>query len=55
MPVSVHPDLTDAAAAARAWAEEAPRRAVVIAGSVVLAGEAITLARDEDWKTGGQE
>ncbi len=55
MPVSVHPDLMDAAAAARAWAEAAPRRAVVIAGSVVLAGEAITLAREQEWKTGGQE
>ncbi len=54
MPVSVHPDLTDAADAARAWAASVPRRAVVIAGSVVLAGEAITLAREQEWKAEGQ-
>lgn len=47
---SVHPDLYDAATAARAWAAEGERRAVIIAGSVVLAGEAITLAADEGWK-----
>ncbi|MEV4688454.1 bifunctional folylpolyglutamate synthase/dihydrofolate synthase [Microbacterium sp. LWH3-1.2] len=50
--VSVHRDLPDAAEAARAWAAASDRRAVVIAGSVVLAGEALALAADEDWKAG---
>lgn len=50
--VSVHRDLEDAAEAARAWASAADRRAVLIAGSVVLAGEAIHLASDGDWKDG---
>ncbi|GAA4488884.1 folylpolyglutamate synthase/dihydrofolate synthase family protein [Microbacterium panaciterrae] len=50
--VSVHPALSDAAEAAREWAASAERRAVIIAGSVVLAGEAIALATAEDWKSG---
>ena len=50
--VTVHPALADAADAAREWAAETPRRAVAIAGSVVLAGEAISLAVEEDWKAG---
>jgi dihydrofolate synthase/folylpolyglutamate synthase len=50
--VSVHRDLAEAAGAARAWAAASDRRAVVIAGSVVLAGEALALAADEDWKAG---
>lgn len=50
--VSVHRDLADAAESARAWAAASDRRAVVIAGSVVLAGEALALAADEDWKGG---
>lgn len=50
--VTVHPDLADAADAARAWASSSDRRAVVIAGSVVLAGEALQLAAEEDWKDG---
>ena len=49
---TVHRDLADAAEAAREWAASAERRAVVIAGSVVLAGEAIALAESEDWKAG---
>ncbi|MFE5408787.1 bifunctional folylpolyglutamate synthase/dihydrofolate synthase [Microbacterium sp. NPDC056569] len=53
--VSVHRDLADAAEAARAWAAASDRRAVVIAGSVVLAGEALALAADEDWKAGWNE
>jgi len=56
LPVTVHRDLADAAEAARAWAAqgtEAPhRRAVIIAGSVVLAGEAVALSASEDWKSG---
>lgn len=49
---TVHPSLADAADAAREWAAASDRRAVVIAGSVVLAGEAIALAEEEDWKSG---
>ncbi|WP_309128572.1 folylpolyglutamate synthase/dihydrofolate synthase family protein [Microbacterium sp.] len=49
---SVHPSLAEAADAAREWASASDRRAVVIAGSVVLAGEALLLAEDEDWKSG---
>jgi dihydrofolate synthase/folylpolyglutamate synthase len=50
--VTVHPVLEDAADAAREWAAASDRRAVVIAGSVVLAGEALRLAELEDWKSG---
>ena len=49
---TVHPSLAEAADAAREWAASSDRRAVVIAGSVVLAGEAIALAEEEDWKSG---
>lgn len=49
---TVHPTLAEAADAAREWAASSDRRAVVIAGSVVLAGEAIVLSEDEDWKSG---
>lgn len=49
---TVHPTLADAADAAREWVASNDRRAVVIAGSVVLAGEAIALAEEEDWKSG---
>ena len=52
--VSVHRDLAEAADAAREWASASDRRAVVIAGSVVLAGEAVQLAAAEDWKDGWQ-
>ncbi|AZS36938.1 Dihydrofolate synthase/folylpolyglutamate synthase [Microbacterium lemovicicum] len=55
VPVTVHDELADAAEAARAWAASADRRAVVIAGSVVLAGEALALATAEDWKAGWTE
>lgn len=50
--VTVHRDLAEAAEAAREWAASSDRRAVVIAGSVVLAGEALQLATEEDWKSG---
>jgi len=53
--VSVHRDLADAADAARAWAAASDRRAVVIAGSVVLAGEALALSAAGDWKGGWSE
>ncbi len=51
-PVTVHRDLAEAAEAARAWASSSERRAVVIAGSVFLAGEAVQLSAAEDWKSG---
>ncbi|MGM7677470.1 bifunctional folylpolyglutamate synthase/dihydrofolate synthase [Microbacterium sp. A94] len=50
--VTVLPALADAADAAREWAASSERRAVVIAGSIVLAGEAMLLADEEDWKSG---
>lgn len=52
LPVTVHGDLAEAAESARAWAAASDRRAVVIAGSVVLAGEALALANAEEWKGG---
>ncbi|HYJ49437.1 MAG TPA: folylpolyglutamate synthase/dihydrofolate synthase family protein [Microbacterium sp.] len=55
VPVTVHAGVTDAAEAARAWAAASDRRAVVVAGSVVLAGEAVGLAAEEDWKAGWTE
>ncbi|QIG40556.1 bifunctional folylpolyglutamate synthase/dihydrofolate synthase [Microbacterium sp. 4R-513] len=53
--VTVHGDVADASDAAREWASASDRRAVVIAGSVVLAGEALALAAAEDWKSGWSE
>ncbi|MDE0546979.1 folylpolyglutamate synthase/dihydrofolate synthase family protein [Microbacterium sp. C7(2022)] len=50
--VTVHHALADAASAAREWAAASDRRAVMITGSVVLAGEALRLAAEEDWKSG---
>ncbi|MFT4213295.1 MAG: folylpolyglutamate synthase/dihydrofolate synthase family protein [Microbacterium sp.] len=50
--VTVHRDLSDAADAAREWAAASERRAVVVAGSVVLAGTAVQLAAAEGWKDG---
>ncbi|WP_040165384.1 bifunctional folylpolyglutamate synthase/dihydrofolate synthase [Microbacterium gorillae] len=52
---SVHPNLDDASEAARAWASENPRRAVIIVGSVVLAGEALRLSEEENWKAGADD
>ncbi len=42
--------LDHAIEAAREWAMESPRRAVVITGSITLVGEAIELAQREGWK-----
>jgi dihydrofolate synthase/folylpolyglutamate synthase len=53
--VTVHSDASDAAEAARSWAAASDRRAVVIAGSVILAGEALALATAENWKAGWDE
>ena len=50
--VSVHPSLELAAEAAREWAAPNDDRAVLIAGSVVLAGEALALAQEQEWKAG---
>ena len=52
LPAAVFPELESAAEAARSWAAAAPRRAVIITGSVVLAGEAITLSAQNEWKAG---
>ncbi len=50
--VSVYPSLESAADAAREWAAPEDTRAVLIAGSVILAGEALALAQEQDWKAG---
>ncbi|WP_156759658.1 bifunctional folylpolyglutamate synthase/dihydrofolate synthase [Microbacterium karelineae] len=47
---TVHANIAEAMDAAREWAEEGERRAIVVAGSIVLGGEAIALARVEEWK-----
>ncbi|GGO61719.1 dihydrofolate synthase [Microbacterium nanhaiense] len=47
---TVHLNIVDATDAAREWAAEGDKRAIVIAGSIVLGGEAIALARAEGWK-----
>ncbi|MET2012522.1 folylpolyglutamate synthase/dihydrofolate synthase family protein [Microbacterium chocolatum] len=48
--VTVHRDLEDAAGSAREWAASTSGRAVVVAGSVILAGEALALAEAQAWK-----
>jgi len=47
---TAHPNIVDAIEAARAWAAEGEKRAIVVAGSILLGGEAIALARMEGWK-----
>ncbi|MGH3706314.1 MAG: bifunctional folylpolyglutamate synthase/dihydrofolate synthase [Agromyces sp.] len=42
-------DLLDALDDARKWAAEAPKRAVVVTGSIVLVGEAIAISADREW------
>ncbi|PJJ71962.1 dihydrofolate synthase/folylpolyglutamate synthase [Diaminobutyricimonas aerilata] len=49
-PPTVYPRAEDALADAREWAAEEPRRAVVVAGSIVLIGEVIEIAQREGWK-----
>jgi dihydrofolate synthase/folylpolyglutamate synthase len=44
-------DLAEALASAREWAAEAPRRAVIVTGSITVVGEAITLADAGEWMT----
>ncbi|TXK19719.1 folylpolyglutamate synthase/dihydrofolate synthase family protein [Homoserinibacter sp. GY 40078] len=48
--VATHADAEEAMQAARAWAAESPRRAVVVTGSITLVGDVIALAREEGWK-----
>lgn len=48
--VSSREELAVALDVARGWASESPRRAVVVAGSITLVGEAIELAEREGWK-----
>lgn len=45
-----HPDAADAVEAARVWASESPRRAVVVTGSITLVGDVIAIAREGGWK-----
>ncbi|MGO2097838.1 MAG: glutamate ligase domain-containing protein, partial [Candidatus Microbacterium stercoravium] len=47
---TAHPNIVDAMQAAREWAAEGDKRAIVVAGSILLGGEAIALARVEGWK-----
>lgn len=47
---TVHPNVGDACDAAREWAAEGESRAVLVAGSIILGGEAIAIARQENWK-----
>ncbi|MFO7689153.1 MAG: folylpolyglutamate synthase/dihydrofolate synthase family protein [Cryobacterium sp.] len=42
-------DLNEALEAARDWAGEAPKRAVIVTGSITLVGEAIILADAGEW------
>ena len=43
--------VADALDDARRWASAAPRRAVIVTGSITLVGEAMAIAADGDWKT----
>jgi len=47
---TTEPTLQAAVDAARAWAAKVPKRAVVVTGSITLVGEAIALAKAEEWK-----
>ena len=44
-------DLAQALDAARGWAQDAPKRAVLVAGSITLVGDAVALADAGDWMT----
>ncbi len=48
--VEDHESPAAAITAARAWAEKAPKRGVVITGSITLLGDALVLAESEGWK-----
>ena len=49
----VFSDPVDALESAREWAQEEPRRAVVVTGSIVLVGAALTYAEEQQWKQAG--
>lgn len=49
VPVDEESGLDAALAAARAWGAESAGRGVLVTGSVVLAGEALSVARKADW------
>ena len=44
-------DLAQALDAARGWAQDEPKRAVLVAGSITLVGDAVALADAGDWMT----
>ncbi|MBW8872445.1 MAG: bifunctional folylpolyglutamate synthase/dihydrofolate synthase [Leifsonia sp.] len=46
----VYSDAIDAFESARDWAGEEARRAVVVAGSIVLVGQAMAYAEEQEWK-----
>jgi len=48
-------DLGQAVEAARAWALEGEKRAVVVTGSITLVGEAMTLANERGWRAAHTE
>jgi len=48
-------DLGDAIEAARAWAREGEKRAVVVTGSITLVGEAMSLAVERGWRANRNE
>jgi dihydrofolate synthase/folylpolyglutamate synthase len=48
--VSESESFAEAMSDARAWAGKAPKRAVLVTGSITLVGEAITLAAELGWK-----
>ena len=48
--VSEGDSFAEAVSLARAWASKAPKRAVLVTGSITLVGEAIALASKEGWK-----
>ncbi|MFF2051633.1 bifunctional folylpolyglutamate synthase/dihydrofolate synthase [Leifsonia sp. NPDC058194] len=49
----VYSDALDALEAAREWAGESDRRAVVVTGSIVLVGAAMAYAAEQEWKGAG--
>jgi len=49
----VYGDLAEALDAAREWAAEEPKRAVVVTGSIVLVGDAMAIAEAAEWKQAG--
>jgi len=48
-PIEIAESLPEALEEARGWAMRAEGRAVLVVGSVLLAGEAIAFARSEGW------